>query len=173
MKIGIIKGRHEIPQLQKNFRLNRELIKRGYEISKDYIDKAVERIKNENKDYFKNFESLEVEASNGIITNTSTYEVSERINKAYAWKSAGEQDSLDISGMIADYIEICEENQTETSILELAQEIRRPVDFLMYFVYEYIRFMSRELELDYAEIKSNKDIILTLETLKKDIEKIK
>lgn len=172
MKIGIIKGRHEIPQLQKNFRLNRELIKRGYEISKDYIDKAVERIKNENKDYFKNFESLEVEASNGIITNTSTYEVSERINKAYAWKSAGEQDSLDISGMIADYIEICEENQTETSMLELAKEIRRPVDFLMYFVYEYIRFMSRELELD-AEIKSNKDIILTLEQLKKDIEKIK
>lgn len=159
--------------MKKNFRLNNELIKRGYEISKDYIEKAVERIKNENEDYFKNFESLEVEASNGIITNTSTYEVSERVNKTYAWKSAGEQDSLDISGMIADYIEICEENQTEMSSLELAQEIRRPVEFLMYFVYEYIRFMSRELELDYVEIKSNKDIILTLETLKKDIEKIK
>lgn len=116
---------------------------------------------------------MEVEASAGIITKTDTYEVSERVNKAYAWKSAGEQDSLDISGMIADYIEICEENQTETSMLELAKEIRRPVDFLMYFVYEYIRFISRELELDYAEIKSNKDIILTLETLKNDIEKIK
>ena len=159
--------------MKKEFRLNKELIKRGYEISKEYMEKAVERIKNENEDYFKNFESLEVEASNGIITNTSTYQVSEKINKAYAWKEAGEQDSLDISGMIADYIEICEENQTETSMLELAKEIRRPVEFLMYFVYEYIRFMSRELELDYAEIKSNKDIILTLETLKKDIEKIK
>ena len=159
--------------MKKNFRLNNELIKRGYEISKDYIEKAVERIKNENENYYKNFESLEVEASNGIITNTSTYQVSEKINKAYAWKETGEQDSLDISGMIADYIEICEENQTETSMLELAKEIRRPVDFLMYFVYEYIRFMSRELELDYAEIKSNNDIILTLETLKKDIKKIK
>ena len=158
--------------MKKDFRLNKELIKRGYEISKEYMEKAVERIKNENEDYFKNFESLEVEASNGIITNTSTYQVSEKINKAYAWKEAGEQDSLDISGMIADYIEICEENQTETSMLELAKEIRRPVDFLMYFIYEYIRFMSRELELDYAEIKSNEDIILTLETLKKDIEKI-
>ena len=159
--------------MKKDFRLNKELIKRGYEISKEYMEKAVERIKNENEDYFKNFESLEVEASNGIITNTSTYQVSEKINKAYAWKEAGEQDSLDISGMIADYIEICEENQTETSMLELAKEIRRPVDFLMYFVYEYIRFISRELELDYAEIKSNNDIILTLEQLKKDIEKIK
>lgn len=159
--------------MKKDFRLNKEIIKRGYVISKDYIEKAVERIKNENKDYFKNFESLEVEATIGIITKTDTYEVSERVNKAYAWKEAGEQDSLDISGMIADYIEICEENQTETSIIELAKEIRRPVDFLMYFVYEYIRFMSRELELDYAEIKSNNDIILTLEQLKKDIEKIK
>lgn len=158
--------------MKKDFRLNNELIKRGYEISKEYIEKAVERIKNENTDYFKNFESLEVEASVGIITNTSTYQVSEKVNKAYAWKEAGEQDSLDISGMIADYIEICEENQTETGMLELAKEIRRPVDFLMYFVYEYIRFISRELELDYAEIKSNKDIISVLETLKKDIEKI-
>lgn len=159
--------------MKKNFRLNNELIKKGYEISKEYIEKSIKRIKNENDNYFKNFESLEVEATVGIITNTSTYEVSERVNKAYAWKEAGEQDSLDVSGMIADYIEICEENQTETSMIELAQEIRRPVDFLMYFVYEYIRFMSRELELDYAEIKSNNDIILTLEQLKKDIEKIK
>ena len=159
--------------MKKNFRLSKELIKRGYEISKDYIEKAVERIKNENDNYFKNFESLEVETSIGIITKTDTYEVSEKINKAYAWKEAGEQDSLDISGMIADYIEICEENQTETSMLELAKEIRRPVDFLMYFVYEYIRFMSRELKLDYAEIKFNNDIILTLEQLKKDIENIK
>ena len=159
--------------MKKNFRINRDIIKRGYAISKDYIEKAVERIKNEKENYYKNFESLEVEASVGIITKTDTYEVSERVNKVYTWKSAGEQDSLDISGMIADYIEICEENQTETSMLELAKEIRRPVDFLMYFVYEYIRFMSRELELDYVEIKSNKDIILTLETLKKDIEKIK
>ena len=99
--------------MKKDFRLNKELIKRGYAISKDYIEKAVERIKNENENYVKNFESLEVESTIGIITKTDTYEVSERVNKAYAWKEAGEQDSLDISGMIADYIEICEETQTE------------------------------------------------------------
>ena len=31
--------------MKKDFRLNKELIKRGYAISKDYIEKAVERIK--------------------------------------------------------------------------------------------------------------------------------
>ena len=81
--------------------------------------------------------------------------------------------------VMCEHILIAEAQETEKEFIiniiddEVAKEIRRPVDFLMYFVYEYIRFISRELELDYVEIKSNKDIILTLETLKKDIEKIK